>query len=189
MKHLAVYCGSSYGASPAYQEAAVELGKEMVRRGLTLVYGGSSVGIMGVLADTVIAEGGQTIGVIPQVLVDREISHQGLTELHVVGTMHDRKFKMAELADAFLALPGGPGTMEEFFEAFTWAQIGIHSKPIGMLNVNRYYDPMISLFEHMVREQFMQPQYQSMAIIEPNVSVLLDMMSKYEAPAVKSYVK
>lgn len=189
MNHLAVFCGSSNGASDAYKHSAIELGKEMVRRGITLVYGGSSVGIMGALADTVLQEGGQVIGVIPQVLVDREISHEGLTELHVVNTMHERKFKMAELADGFLALPGGPGTLEEFFEAFTWAQIGIHQKPVGLLNVNHYYDPMISLFGHMVKEQFLHPQYQSMAVVESDVTVLLDRFVTYEAPAVKSYSK
>jgi uncharacterized protein (TIGR00730 family) len=144
VKQLAVFCGSSNGASEAYKEGAIQLGKELAKRNITLVYGGASVGIMGAVANTVLNEGGKVIGVIPRLLEEREISHQHLTELHTVDTMHERKSKMAELADGFIALPGGPGTLEEFFEIFTWAQIGLHQKPCGLLNINQYYNPLIA---------------------------------------------
>ncbi|QOS98994.1 TIGR00730 family Rossman fold protein [Brevibacterium sp. JNUCC-42] len=187
MKSLAVFCGSSNGASLAYREGAIQLGKELARREITLVYGGASVGIMGTVADTVLEEGGQVIGVMPQLLIDREISHQHVTELLIVETMHERKAKMAELADGFIALPGGPGTLEEFFEIFTWAQIGIHQKPMGLLNINHYYDPLLSLFDHMVTEQFLQPKYRSMSIVDSDAKALLDQFEIYQAPAIKTY--
>lgn len=189
MKRLTVFCGSSNGASDAYKEGAVQLGKELARRGITLVYGGASVGIMGAVADTVLKEGGKVIGVIPKLLEEREISHQHLTELYTVDTMHERKAKMAELADGFLALPGGPGTLEEFFEIFTWAQIGLHQKPFGLLNINEYYNPLVSLLDHMVDQQFMQEKYRTLAIIDSDPKVLIDKFHQYEPPAVKTYNK
>src|ERR671932_40439 len=145
MRRLCVYAGSNAGARPEYARAAEELARELVARGIGLVYGGGRVGLMGVLADTVLAGGGEAIGVIPQALVDREVGHQGLTELRVVGSMHERKALMAELADAFVALPGGYGTWEEFFEIVTWVQLGLHPKPCGLLNVAGYYDPLLAL--------------------------------------------
>lgn len=188
MKKLAVFCGSSDGASPAYKEGAVQLGKEMARRGITLVYGGASVGIMGTVADAVLEAGGQVIGVIPQMLEDREISHRGLTELIVVGSMHERKMKMAELADGFIALPGGPGTMEEYFEIFTWAQLGLHQKPCGILNVNGYYDLLISFFDHMNEQQFLQDKYRAMALVADSPDELIEKFNTYTPPTVKTYI-
>ncbi|SDY79972.1 hypothetical protein SAMN05421736_103335 [Evansella caseinilytica] len=187
MKQLAVFCGSSNGASPVYKEGALALGKELAKRGMTLVYGGASVGIMGAVADAVLNHGGKVIGVIPKLLEEREISHQHLTELHTVDTMHERKAKMAELADGFIALPGGPGTLEEFFEIFTWAQIGLHRKPCGLLNINNYYDPLLSLLNHMAEQGFLQEKYRFLAISDPSPESLIDQFAVYEPPAVKTY--
>ncbi len=173
MERIAVFCGSSLGASDAYKEGAIKLGKEMADQGITLIYGGSSVGLMGALADTVLENGGEAIGVIPQTLVDREVAHHSLTELHIVNTMHERKAKMAELADAFVTMPGGAGTMEEFFEVYTWAQIGIHEKPFGLYNVNQYYTPLISLFDHMVTEKFLSQENRDMVMIDKDAEALL----------------
>ncbi|MBB6638003.1 TIGR00730 family Rossman fold protein [Cohnella thailandensis] len=189
MKSIAVFCGSSIGASPLYQEAAQAMGRELARRGLALVYGGSCVGLMGAVADAVLAEGGQVIGVLPGFLQSREIAHKGLTELIVVDSMHERKAKMAELADGFVSLPGGPGTMEEFFEIFTWAQLGLHRKPCGLLNVNGYYDPLASMFDTMLTEQFMQEKYRPMLLIDTEPSALLDRFEDYRSPSVKTYLK
>lgn len=189
VKRLAVFCGSSNGATEAYKEGAVQLGKQLAERNITLVYGGASVGMMGTVADTVLKEGGNVIGVIPKLLEEREIAHQHLTELHTVNTMHERKAKMADLADGFIALPGGPGTLEEFFEIFTWAQIGLHKKPLGLLNINNYYHPLIHMLDHMVEQQFLQEKYRSLAILDSNPKTLIDKFSIYEPPAVKSYMK
>lgn len=189
MKSIAVFCGSGIGASPIYQEAAQAMGRELARRGLALVYGGSCVGLMGAVADAVLAEGGQAVGVLPGFLQSREIAHKGLTELIVVDSMHERKAKMAELADGFVSLPGGPGTMEEFFEIFTWAQLGLHRKPCGLLNVNGYYDPLAALFETMLTEQFMQEKYRSMLLIDTEPRALLDRFEDYRSPSVKTYLK
>ncbi|WP_025027818.1 TIGR00730 family Rossman fold protein [Caldalkalibacillus mannanilyticus] len=189
MKSIAVFCGSSSGASEAYKEGAVQLGKELAQREITLVYGGASVGIMGTIADTVLAEGGKVIGVIPRLLEEREIAHQHLTELHVVDTMHERKAKLADLSDGFIALPGGPGTLEEFFEIFTWAQIGLHQKPCGLLNIQRYYDPLMSLLDHMVEQQFLQEKYRSLAILESDPKALLDRFTLFQPLAIKTYTQ
>ena len=182
MKRLAVYCGSRLGASEAYKEGAVQLGKELATRKITLVYGGASVGVMGTLADTVLNEGGEVIGVIPKFLAEREISHQTLTKMYTVETMHERKAKMADLSDGFIAMPGGPGTLEEFFEIFTWAQIGLHQKPIGLLNIHDYYNPLMIMLDHMVEQQFMQEKYHSLAILESNPKDLLDKFFSYQPP-------
>lgn len=187
MKHIAVYCGSSNGASEVYREGATALGKELAQRGIALVYGGASVGVMGAVADAVLAEGGHVIGVMPSFLEKREISHNNLSELIVVETMHERKAKIAELADGFIAMPGGPGTLEEFFEIFTWAQLGLHTKPCGLLNINHYYDPLVALFQHMTDEQFLQEKYRSMAIVNSDPKALLDQFATYEPPTVKTY--
>lgn len=188
MKRIAVFCGSSNGASPVYKEEAVRLGKELAKRGITLVYGGASVGIMGTVADAVLEEGGQVIGVIPKMLEDREISHRGLSELIIVDSMHERKTKMSDLADGFIALPGGPGTLEEFFEIFTWAQLGLHQKPCGILNVNGYYDLLVSFFDHMNEQQFLQDKYRSMALVGTDPGDLLDRFNTYTPPSVKTYI-
>jgi uncharacterized protein (TIGR00730 family) len=187
MKRLAVYCGSSFGASEDYKTGAIQLGKEIAKRNITLVYGGSTNGLMGAVADTVLSNGGHVIGVIPRVLKDREISHKGLTELFTVETMHERKAKMAELADGFVVLPGGTGTLEEFFEVFTWGQIGLHKKPCGLLNINQYYDPLISLFDHMIEQKFLQEKFRSMAIIEETPDALIDKFLNYIPPTIKTY--
>lgn len=187
LRYIAVYCGSSFGNAEDYKDGAIALGKELARRNITLVYGGSSVGLMGVIADTVLSEGGEVIGVIPNLLEEREIAHTGLTKLFKVKDMHERKAKMAELADGFIAMPGGPGTLEEFFEIFTWAQIGLHQKPFGLLNVNHYYEPIRTLFNHMVTEGFMKERYRSIAFIDANPNRLLDQFDTYTAPAIRTY--
>ncbi len=187
VKSVAVYCGSSNGSSGVYIEEAKKLGKELAKRNITLIYGGSSIGLMGAVADSVLEMGGKAIGVMPRFLDNREISHRSLSELLVVETMHERKAKMVELADGFIALPGGAGTMEEFFEVYTWAQVGLHKKPIGLLNTNRYYDPLIALLNHMNKEQFLQDQYRSMALIAEHPAGLLDQFRNYESPPVKTY--
>jgi len=187
VKSVAVYCGSSNGSSGVYIEEAKKLGKELAKRNITLIYGGSSIGLMGAVADSVLEMGGKAIGVMPRFLDNREISHKSLSELLVVETMHERKAKMVELADGFIALPGGAGTMEEFFEVYTWAQVGLHKKPIGLLNTNRYYDPLIALLNHMNKEQFLQDQYRSMALIAEHPAGLLDQFRNYESPPVKTY--
>lgn len=184
---IAVFCGSSNGASEVYVESAREFGIELAKRGITLVYGGASVGVMGAVADAVLSEGGQVIGIMPSFLEQREIAHEGLTKLIVVDSMHERKAKMAELADGFVALPGGPGTLEEFFEVFTWAQIGLHQKPCGLLNINHYFDPLLELFQHMTTEAFLQEKYRDMAIVESMPNRLLDRFHTYQAPTIKTY--
>ncbi|EMD0830363.1 TIGR00730 family Rossman fold protein [Morganella morganii] len=187
IKRIAVYCGSAAGASEIYRLEAVKFARILVEQGITLVYGGASVGIMGTVADTVLREGGKAIGVIPALLEGREIAHKNLTELHRVSTMHERKSKMIELADGFVALPGGFGTLEEFAEVFTWSQIGLHQKPVGLMNINNYYDPLLSLISKMTDEQFMQEKYRHMAIVETDGNALIRRFRDYEAPAVKTY--
>ncbi|CDG21933.1 conserved protein of unknown function [Xenorhabdus poinarii G6] len=187
IKSIAVYCGSSLGVSDIYQESAISFAKELVKRGITLVYGGASVGIMGTVADTVLKAGGKVIGVIPSFLEKREISHKNLSELHIVETMHQRKHKMIELAEGFVALPGGFGTLEELSEVLTWSMIGLNSKPCGILNINQFYDPLISMFDKMADEQFLQEKYRHMAIVEQDPVALLDRFNDYQAPSVKTY--
>ena len=187
IKRIAVYCGSAAGASEIYRLEAVKFARILVEQGITLVYGGASVGIMGTVADTVLREGGKAIGVIPALLEGREIAHKNLTELHRVSTMHERKSKMIELADGFVALPGGFGTLDEFAEVFTWSQIGLHQKPVGLININNYYDPLLSLISKMTDEQFMQEKYRHMAVVENDGNALIRRFRDYEAPAVKTY--
>jgi uncharacterized protein (TIGR00730 family) len=188
MKRITVFCGSSEGASPTYKENARALGKELAKRGITLVYGGANVGLMGAVADAALEAGGEVIGVLPHFLQDREIAHRGLTELILVDSMHERKAKMADLADGFISLPGGPGTMEEYFEIFTWGQLGLHHKPCGLLNINHYYDPLLSLFKTMKEEQFMRPQYHSMVITDTTAAGILEQFQNYTPPSVKTYL-
>lgn len=187
MNSIAVFCGSSIGASDAYREGAVQLGKELAKRQITLIYGGASVGIMATVADTVLQEGGKVIGVIPTLLEEREIAHQQLTELIIVNTMHERKSKMMELADGFIALPGGPGTLEEFFEVFTWNQIGLIQKPCAIFNIEQYFDLLISFFDHMQQEQFLKAQYREALIVDGNAAALLDQCQSFVPPAIKTY--
>ncbi|MBB3110634.1 hypothetical protein FHS18_002701 [Paenibacillus phyllosphaerae] len=188
MKSIAVFCGSNVGVSPLYKESATRLGQELAERRITLIYGGANVGLMGAVADAVLEHGGKVIGVLPFFLQQREIAHTGLTELIMVDSMHERKAKMAELADGFIALPGGPGTMEEYFEIFTWGQLGLHTKPCGLLNINGYFDPLVSMFDVMQREQFMQPKYRPMVIVDHTPEGILQQFSNYTAPSVKTYL-
>jgi hypothetical protein len=188
MKSVCVYCGSNPGRQSAYAEAARGLGAALVERGLGLVYGGASVGIMGVLADTVLELGGHVTGVIPEALVRREVAHGRLTELRVTGSMHERKTLMADLADGFVALPGGIGTLEEVFEAWSWAQLGLHAKPCGLLNVAGYFDGLIAFLDHAVAERFVKEPHRSMLIVSEEPSELLRRFETYEAPAVRKWI-
>ena len=188
MKSVCVYCGSSPGKSPRYREAARDLGHEMVARGLDLVYGGAGIGVMGAVADAVLERGGAVTGVIPYSLSTKEVAHDGLTELIVVSSMHERKAKMADLADAFVALPGGWGTCEEIFEMLTWAQLGFHEKPCGLLNVAGYYDSLFAFLEHAVVERFVREEYRPMMIMEDDPAALLDRFAVYQAPRVRKWL-
>ncbi|SMD15932.1 LOG family protein [Kibdelosporangium aridum] len=170
---ICVFCGSATGTRPLYAAAAADLGKLLATRGITLVYGGASVGTMGIIADAALEAGGEVIGVIPTSMTDREIAHQGLTELHVVGSMHERKAMMAELADGFLALPGGAGTLDELFEIWTWFQIGVHSKPIGIANIDGFYDPLIQMVDHMVAEGFIRADYRDFITVDTDLEKLV----------------
>ena len=187
MKSVCVYCGSSAGTLPDYAAAADALAAALVERGLTLVYGGADKGLMGRLANTVKAAGGQVKGVMPQALVDKEIAHRGLDELHVVASMHERKALMAELADAFVALPGGIGTLEELVETLTWAQLGLHAKPCGLLNVRGYYDELLAFLERAERDGFLRAAHRDMLLVEAEPSRLLEKFSGYRAPSVAKW--
>ena len=188
MKRICVYCGSNPGKNPGYVEAAGQLGREMAVRGLGLVYGGAGIGVMGAIADAVLESGGEAIGVIPHSLATREVAHAGLSELHVVKSMHERKALMADLADGFIALPGGWGTFEEIFEMLTWAQLGFHEKPCGLLNVEGYYGGLYRFLEHAMNEQFVREAYRDMLIMEDAPSPLLDRFARYKAPKVKKWI-
>lgn len=188
MKRVCVFCGSSPGARPGYAWLAGELGRALAQRRLTLVYGGGRVGLMGVVADAVLAAGGEAIGVIPRGLAEKEVAHRGLTELEVVETMHDRKARMAELSQAFVALPGGLGTLEELFEAWTWAQLGIHAKPLGLLDGDGYYDHLIRFLDHAVEERFVKPAYRGMVLVASDPEGLLDRLATYRPPDVPKWM-
>jgi uncharacterized protein (TIGR00730 family) len=188
MKRICVYCGSSPGLLPDYRAAAQVLGHELAARGLGLVYGGASVGVMGAVADAVLEKGGQAIGVIPFALATREVAHDGLDELFVVDSMHERKAKMAELSDGFIALPGGWGTIEEIFEMLTWAQLGFHQKPCGLLNISGYYDHLYTFLEHAIDQRFVREEYRPMIMMEQTADGLLDRYQHYQAPSVKKWI-
>ena len=185
VQRICVFCGSSPGARPAYAEATAELARLLVADGIGVVYGGGGVGLMGVLGDTVLAEGGEAIGVIPQALVDREIGHPGLADLRVVGSMHERKALMADLSDAFVALPGGLGTLEELFEVYTWSQLGLHDKPCGLLDVDGYYAGIAEFLEHAVRERFVREEHRAMLMVERDPRTLIDRLRGYEPQSVQ----
>ncbi|MGI4863648.1 MAG: TIGR00730 family Rossman fold protein [Janthinobacterium lividum] len=180
MKSVAVYCGSSSGNQKEYIEQAQEMGRELARRGLTLVYGGGCVGLMGTIADAVLAEGGKVIGVIPSFLADKELAHKGCTELHIVETMHQRKLLMADLAEGFVAMPGGFGTLEELFEVLTWGQLGLHGKPVALLNTLGFYDSLLGLLDHMSAEAFLRRENRNQVLQNANVVALLDEMAAYQ---------
>jgi uncharacterized protein (TIGR00730 family) len=182
---ICVFCGSRVGHNPLYTDAAREMGRTVAARQIDLVYGGGRVGLMGVIADAVLGAGGAVIGVMPQPLVDREIQHTGLTALHVVSTMHERKTRMAELADGFIALPGGAGTLEEIFEQWTWAQLGIHGKPCGFLNTHGYFDPLRDMVARMEGEGFLRPEHAAMLAFESDPAAILDAFRVYSAPVSK----
>ncbi|KKI92220.1 hypothetical protein WQ54_10370 [Bacillus sp. SA1-12] len=188
MKRVSVFCGSSSGASQMYTDDAKRLGTQLAKEGITLVYGGSKVGLMGTVANAALQAGGEVIGVIPRMLMEREIAHTGLTDLIIVNTMHERKAKMEELSDGFIAMPGGPGTMEEFFEVYTWAQLGEHQKPIGMLNSQHYYDKLLSFFDHMIEQQFLRSEYHSMIIVETDPHQLIEKFRHYEPPKLTKWI-
>jgi uncharacterized protein (TIGR00730 family) len=188
IKNICVYCGSSPGLNPAYTRAATMLGKTLAERDIGLVYGGAAVGIMGVVADAVLANGGKAIGVIPKALAVKEVAHEGLNELHVVESMHERKAMMADLSDGFIALPGGWGTLEEIFEILTWAQLGFHRKPCGLLNVEGYYDDLIRFLENAFTQQFVNDLYRPILITADEPAKILDQFAVYRAPAVRKWM-
>lgn len=180
MRRICVYCGSSAGTDPAFREAAASVGRELVRRGMGLVYGGGSVGLMGVVADAVLSGGGEVIGVIPRKLVELEKEHRGLTKLIETDTMHERKRLMMEHADGFLVLPGGYGTLEELFEVIAWLQLGFHQKPVGLLNVSGFYDLMLAHLDHMVKFGLLKEAHHSLLLVNSDLVSLLDSMKAFE---------
>jgi uncharacterized protein (TIGR00730 family) len=182
VKRVCVFCGSAPGRQAIYADAARALGAELVRRGLGLVYGGGSVGLMGVVADAVLAAGGEAIGVLPRGLARKEFAHDGLTELHLVESMHERKALMASLADGFVALPGGLGTLEEVFEVLTWSQLGIHRKPVGLVDVRGYWRGLLTLLRHAVDEGFIRPEYAALLMVESTPEALLDRFLAWRPP-------
>jgi uncharacterized protein (TIGR00730 family) len=185
---ICVYAGSNPGGDPAYAESAADLARLLAERGIGVVYGGAHVGLMGILADTALAAGGEVIGVMPQALIDREIGHTGLTELHIVSSMHERKALMAELSDGFVALPGGAGTLEELIEVYTWSQLGIHDKPMGVLNVNGYYDGLAELLDHAVQEGFLRREHRAAMHAEPTPEALLERFAGWRPSALGKWL-
>jgi uncharacterized protein (TIGR00730 family) len=184
MRRICVFCGANPGARPAYAEATAELARLLTAEGIGVVYGGGHVGLMGVLADTLLADGAEPIGVMPQALVDKEIGHRGLSDLRVVGSMHERKALMAELSDAFIALPGGLGTLEELFEVYTWSQLGLHQKPCALLDVEDYYAGIASFLEHAVEERFVREEHRAMLIVDSDPRRLIDRLRDFEPAAI-----
>jgi uncharacterized protein (TIGR00730 family) len=188
MKRLCVFAGSSAGARAEYHAAASELGRLLALRKIGLVYGGARVGLMGIVADATLAAGGEVIGVIPAGLVAKEVAHHGLTDLKVVASMHERKALMADLSQGFIALPGGWGTLDEFFEVLTWGQLGLHHKPYGLLNVDGYFDRLLSFLDHAVNERFVRPEYRAAIAVSTSPSSLLDMLASHTPPLVEKWV-
>lgn len=189
LERLCVYCASNDGARAEYLEAARTLGTLLAHRGIALVYGGGRVGLMGAMADATLAAGGEVVGVMPHALVQREVAHHGLTALHVVDSMHERKALLAEMADGFVALPGGLGTLEELFETWTWAQLGVHHKPVGLLDVAQYWRPLVTMLEHVEAEGFMRGTPQEWLAIESEPTLLLDRLSQFEPPPVRRWLR
>jgi len=189
LQRVAVYCGSNDGARPEYMECARALGTLMAGRGLTVVYGGGRVGLMGALADAALAAGGEVIGVMPHGLVQREVAHHGLTALRVVESMHERKAIIAELADAFITLPGGLGTLEEFFETWTWAQLGVHRKPMGLFDVAGYWTPLVALLDHIEAEGFLRGKPREWLVVSEDASSMLTRLQTFNAPTVRRWLR
>ncbi len=188
IRRLAIFCGSNPGVRPDYVEAARSLGRLLAQRGIGIVYGGSNVGLMAALADAMMDELGDVIGVIPRMLVEREVANTALTDLRIVDSMHQRKAMMAELADGFIALPGGIGTLEEFFETWTWGQLGMHAKPCGLLNVAGYFDPLLEFLDHAVAERFVRDVHRAMVVVESDPASLLSRFESYEPPRVVKWL-
>ncbi len=188
MRRVCVFCGSTTGVRPAYADAAAHLGRVLAGRRLGVVYGGGNVGLMGALADAALGAGGEVIGVIPQHLVNKELAHRRV-DLRVVHSMHERKALMSDLADAFIALPGGLGTFEEFCEVLTWSQLGLHAKPCALLNVERYYDALLGLFDHAVAEGFVRPESRGLVLVDENPNGLLDRLADWRAPRLEQWIE
>lgn len=182
LKRICVFCGSSVGARPAYQQAAQRLGELLAERGIGVVFGGGCIGLMGVVADAALGKGGEVIGVIPESLVRREVGHRGVTKLHIVETMHQRKALMADLSDAFIALPGGYGTLEEFCEAVTWSQLGIQQKPCGLLNIEKYWDGLLAVLDHAVDEGFVSPENGQLVLVAQTPEWMLERLLEWTPP-------
>jgi uncharacterized protein (TIGR00730 family) len=188
VERICVYAGSNHGSHPAYAEAAARLAQTLAERGIGVVYGGGKVGLMGVVADTALAAGAEVIGVMPQALIDREIGHGGLTELRVVDSMHERKAQMAEVSDGFVALPGDAGTLEELIEVYTWSQLGLHRKPMGVLNVRGYYDGLAALLDHAVHEGFLREEHRAALHVADDPSELLEVFEGWEPATVGKWL-
>jgi uncharacterized protein (TIGR00730 family) len=188
LSRLCVFCASSPGVRPAYAGAARQLGELLAERRIELVYGGGRVGLMGVLADAVLANGGHVIGVIPQALMDLEVGHTGLPDLRIVGSMHERKALMADLSDGFIAMPGGIGTLEEFFEVLTWAQLGFHAKPCGLLDVEGFFPGLLRFLDHAVEERFLRPQHRALVMTASDATALLTAMENFVVPAIDKWI-
>jgi len=189
MKRVCVFCGSSDGARPAYRQAAEGLVHALARRGLGVVFGGGGIGLMNVMADAALGLGIEVIGVIPEALVAKELAHRGLSDMRVVHSMHERKALMAELADAFVALPGGFGTLEEFCEVLTWAQLGLHRKPCGLLNVAAYFDPLLAFFDHAQAERFLRSEHRAMVLVDSDPSRLVDRLAAFQPPDLDKWIR
>ena len=188
MKSLCVFTGSNSGTKTEYAQAARDMGRVLAERGMRLIYGGGCVGLMGVLAEELLGAGGEVIGVIPESLVAKEVAHHGVTELKVVKTMHERKALMADLSDGFVAMPGGFGTLDEFFEIVTWAQLGLHRKPCGLFNVHGYFHPLLGFLAHAVQEGFVRREHHAMITVADSAGALLDLMEKHQPPVVEKWI-
>jgi uncharacterized protein (TIGR00730 family) len=188
LQSVCVFCGSSTGANAAYTEAARSLGTTLAEANIRLVFGGGHVGLMGVISNAALAAGGEVIGVIPKFLVERELAHEGLSDLRIVGSMHERKALMSDLSEGFIALPGGTGTLEEFFEVLTWAQLGEHEKPCGLLNVAGYYDPLLTAFDRMVEADFLSESNRALLLVEDDPERLLQRFDHYEPPKTVKWI-
>ena len=189
IKTLCIFCGSSIGRQILYCDRAAELAKYLLSENITLVYGGANVGLMGILADSMLAGGGKVIGVMPQSLVEREVAHADLTEMHIVGGMQERKALMADLSDAFMALPGAYGTLDELFEVLTWNQLGILSKPVGLLNINGFFNPLIALLDHAVQEKFLRQEHRNILILEEKEELLLTRLNNYQPVTAEKWIE
>lgn len=189
MKSLCVFCGANPGTNPAYLEAAKQLGGMLADKNIRLIYGGGKVGMMGALADGCIARRGKVTGVIPKFLVDKEVAHNRLNELLIVGSMHERKKKMADLSEGFLALPGGMGTLEELFEVVTWGQLGLHEKPIGLLNVADYFTPLLNFLDHAAAEKFIRPEHRALIMADTQAPNLLQQLMDYRSPRLERWLR